>query len=178
MADVASILRNQLGLEDKDIGVGNEKAINQLVAHHSVIFQPKKKLVWVSTAPWQLGKYVCYDLNKVFSESMTSNHEIYDSTKTISTDSFLNTKAYKDYVKFARYRFPFTPRTGMNPDSVVKWNPNSYHAYLLAGDFCFDKKEYQKAIDFYNEGLKKEIATVQEKEHIEKKLKEANEKIH
>jgi len=173
--DVASILRNQLGIEDKDIGLGNEKAINQLVAHHSVIFQPKKKLVWVSTAPWQLGKYVCYDLNKVFSDEMATNHEIYDSTKTISADSFLNTKAFNDYVKFARYRFPFEPRTDMNPDSVVKWNPNLYHAYMLAGDFCFDKKQFQKAIEFYNEGLKKEIATVQEREHMQKNLEKSKE---
>ena len=54
-------------LENTDIGLGNEKAINQLIAHHSIIFEPQKKRVWVSTGPWQLGEFVCYDLDKVFS---------------------------------------------------------------------------------------------------------------
>ena len=35
---MASILRDQSGLKDKNIGYGNEKAINQLLAHHAVIF--------------------------------------------------------------------------------------------------------------------------------------------
>lgn len=58
------ILRNRQGLHNEDIGMGNEKAINQLIAHHSIVFEPKKLLVWVSTSPWQLGEYVAYDLNK------------------------------------------------------------------------------------------------------------------
>ena len=45
------------GLHNADIGMGNEKAINQLIAHHSIVFEPKKLLVWVSTSPWQLGEY-------------------------------------------------------------------------------------------------------------------------
>ena len=47
----AEILRNQKGLHDKDIGMGNEKAINQLIAHHSIIFNPTKLQVWVSSNP-------------------------------------------------------------------------------------------------------------------------------
>ena len=59
-----NILRDRKGLHNADIGMGNEKAINQLIAHHSIVFEPKKLLVWVSTSPWQLGEYVAYDLNK------------------------------------------------------------------------------------------------------------------
>ncbi|MEI7727634.1 MAG: C45 family peptidase, partial [Bacteroidota bacterium] len=63
---VAVILRDQKGLNEANIGMGNEKAMNQLIAHHSIIFMPEKSLVWVSTSPWQIGKYVCYDLFKIF----------------------------------------------------------------------------------------------------------------
>lgn len=36
--------------------------------------------MWVSTAPWQCGKYVAYDLNRIFSDSIDFNHEIYTET--------------------------------------------------------------------------------------------------
>lgn len=175
--DVVSILRNQLGKGNKNIGLGNEKSVNQLVAHHGIVFQPAKKLVWVSTAPWQLGKFVCYNLADVFDEKMTQNKEVYDSSKTIAADTFLLNKHYRDYVKFARYRFPFEPRTDMAPDSLVRWNPDSYHAYMLAGDYYLDKKEYSTAATYYKTGLTKEVATVQEREHMEKNLKRCNEKL-
>ena len=79
----AALLRNQQGLGGKDIGMGNEKLINQLIAHHGIIFQPEKRLVWISTTPWQLGKFVCYDLNKVFQLNLNANQEIYESDKEL-----------------------------------------------------------------------------------------------
>ena len=54
----AKILRDKKGLNDVNIELGNEKAINQLIAHHSIIFKPSKLQVWVSTYPFQLGQYV------------------------------------------------------------------------------------------------------------------------
>lgn len=177
VSTTAATLRNQLGLDDKDIGLGNEKAINQLVAHHGIIFQPEKGLVWISTTPWQLGKFVCYDLNKVFAHIPSGNEEIYEAGLTIPADSFLLTPAYRDYLKFSPYRFPFNPRSGLEPDSIVRWNPESYHAYMLAGDYYFNGKQWASAIPMYEAGLTKEIATVQEKEYMEKNLRTCKENL-
>jgi isopenicillin-N N-acyltransferase-like protein len=175
--NTAAILRNQLGLDDANIGFGNEKAVNQLIAHHGIIFQPEKLKVWVSTAPWQLGKFVCYDLNKVFGEKLTENHEIYEANETIPADSFLLTKQYRNMVKFNKYRFPFNPKDDLQPDSVVSWNPDSYHAYMLAGDYYFDKDEYEKAALMYEKGLTKIVATMQERDHMQKNLAIAKSKM-
>jgi len=60
------ILRNQKGMNNAELGMGNPKAINQLLAHHSIVFQPEKRLLWISTNPFQLGEFVCYDLKEVF----------------------------------------------------------------------------------------------------------------
>lgn len=173
----AAILRDQKGINGKDIGLGNEKAINQLVAHHAVIFQPEKKLMWVSAAPWQLGKFICYDLEKVFVYEAAENQELYEQDLTIPADSFLLTPEYQDYVKFSKYRFPFNPQSDLNPDSVVKWNPNSYHAYMLAADYYFERENWASAIPLYEEGLTKEIATMQERYHMEKNLKKSKERV-
>ena len=62
-----SILRNMKGIDDEDIGYGNEKAINQLLAHHGIVFKPEERKVWVSSNPYQMGEFVGYDLEKVFS---------------------------------------------------------------------------------------------------------------
>jgi hypothetical protein len=173
----AHILRDQLGVNDKDIGLGNEKAINQLVAHHGIIFQPEKKLMWISAGPWQLGKFVCYDLEQAFAYAATKNSEIYVQDRTIPADSFLLTPQYKQYVKFSKFRFPFNPQEDLEPDSLIKWNPNSYHAYMLAADYYFKQKSWSMAIPLYESGLTKEIATVQEREHMEKNLEQCKSRI-
>jgi isopenicillin-N N-acyltransferase like protein len=171
----ASILRNKGGLHDEDIGLGNEKAINQLVAHHGIIFQPEKKLVWVSTSPWQMGAFVCYDLSRVFSEAMGS--VVYDTTRTISADPFLETQKFRDYTKYFKFRFPFQSREGLVPDSMVRWNSDSYHAFMLAGDASKDRREYDKAIDYFSRALQLEIATEQERGYIVEQLNYCKEKL-
>jgi len=177
VSNSVKILRNQLGQGDKDIGLGNEKAINQLVAHHAIVFQPERQLVWISTGPWQLGKFVCYDLKKVFSYKPKDNEEIYERDKEIPADSFLLDPAFREYVKFNKFRFPFNPKTGLEPDSVVKWNPNSYHAYMLAGDYCKAHKQWDKAIKWYEMGLTKEVATEQEREYMKKNVQHCKKRI-
>jgi hypothetical protein len=172
IAATAAILRNQKGLNDQAIGMGNEKTINQLIAHHGIIFQPEKQLVWISTAPFQLGKFVCYDLTKIFTPGLKINQEIYEDKRTIPADSFLISDDYKDAIKFNRYRFPFQSREGLEPDNLVRWNPESYLSYMLAGDYYFDKKEFQKAKPLFEKGLTKEVATFQEREHMEKRLEQ------
>jgi isopenicillin-N N-acyltransferase like protein len=172
-----AILRNQKGLDDREIGMGNEKLVNQLVAHHGIVFQPEKGLVWISSAPWQLGKFVCYDLNKIFELDPQENHEVYDSDKTIAADSFILKKEYDQYVKFSKYRFPFNRRTDLQPDSIVKWNPESYHSFMLAGDFYLDIKEFAKAASMYERGLSKEVATLQEVDHMRKNLERCKEEL-
>ncbi|MBY0424494.1 MAG: C45 family peptidase, partial [Cytophagales bacterium] len=99
---MATLLRDRAGLKNKDIGMGNENSINQLICHHSIIFQPEKLLVWISTSPYQLGKYVCYDLKKVFalSETLSNPVEITEKNLEIGVDSFMFTREFKNYTVF------------------------------------------------------------------------------
>lgn len=173
----ASILRNPYGTQEKDIGVGNEKTINQLIAHHSIIFQPEKRLVWVSTHPWQLGKYVAYDLNTIFALHKTDNREIYDAVLTIPADSAFSSQQLINYEKYFSYRFAFQPHKPIFPDSLIVWNPELYHTYMLAGDHEFEKKQYARAAEFYKIGLTKEIATQQERKYMEDRLTTCNTKL-
>ena len=158
--------------------MGNEKAINQLIAHHSIVFEPQKLLVWVSTSPYQLGQYIAYDLHKVFAlKGMKTNREIADSNLTIAADSFLLTPAYKQFETFRKFKQTILDGGEVNADSLVKVNPQFYNAYVLAGDYLYKHKEFKKALYFYQQALSKEIATQKEKDHINDRIKKLNLKL-
>src|SRR5690606_21926233 len=64
----AEVLRDFLGKGNRNIGMGNEKAVNQFICHHGIIFQPALGKVWVSTSPWNLGEFLCYELDSIFQD--------------------------------------------------------------------------------------------------------------
>ena len=171
--DAAKVLRDQNGLNDRPIGSTNEKGINQLIAHHSIIFKPEDGLVWVSTSPYQLGKYVCYDLAKVFKEApqMLANTEVQDSAKTIPADPFLFSKEYKDFLVFKKLKYYIqyctkSPYDLLVSDAYIKAfaesNPNSYFTYWIIGDYYSKIKNKEEALRYYKKALTKEVATQKE----------------
>ena len=174
----ASILRNQFGLNDQFIGYGNEKAVNQLICHHSIIFEPKKKIVWVSTHPWQLGEYIAYDLNKIFAmKGLQQNHEIADAALTIKSDEFLQTTDYKSFIEFRKIKEKILNKETIDVAKFIKLNPEYYDTYVLAGNYWFDKKRYKIAKKQYQTALTKEVATKYEIENIKEKIEKCNKKL-
>ena len=170
-----NILRNRKGLNNADIGTGNEKAINQLIAHHSIVFEPKKLLVWVSASPWQLGEFVAYDLNKVFAlRGKKDDCEIADSALTIAADTFLLTAEFKKFEDFRKFSSRIGNGDLVNTDSLVNSNPQFYHAYVLAGDYSYRHKNYRQALQYYQVGLTKVIATKKEEAYIITQIKNCN----
>lgn len=172
---VASILRDRKGVNGTDIGVGNEKAINQMIAHHSVIFQPDSLRMWVSTNSWQLGAYICYDLREIFDlNGLDKDTIIMDTTNTIQADSFLLTAEYADFLKFRQNKMSLLVGGSVDTAEVVNSNPKYYDAYRIAGDYCYQRKWYADAVKYYKEALKLEIATVEEHNAIKEKVELCN----
>lgn len=170
-AKAATILRDQGGLGGRNIGNGNEKAVNQLICHHSVIFQPAKRIIWLAAAPWQLGKYVAYDLNKVFAmKDLQTDHELVE-TDSIAAAPFLHSAGYVDFVAFralaARVK---NHEPAADPLELIRLNPEYYHAYVLAGDALFHDQKFGEAERVYKLGLTKEIASKAEETHIRQQL--------
>jgi len=175
----AEILRNRNGLKNKDIGMGNEKSINQLIAHHSVIFKPSQKLVWVSANPYQLGKYIAYDFNRVFENEKKTDTMITIPGLHLPADTFLLSPAYQKYLQYNKYKhlLLFMLRNisyASIRDKVftdfISTNPENYLPYMLAGEYFQKKKDYSKAAFYYKQALTKEIATNTEKNNILKNI--------
>jgi isopenicillin-N N-acyltransferase-like protein len=173
----ASILRNTLGLNDKFIGYGNPKSINQLLAHHGILFKPAARRLWVSANPYQLGEFVEYDLSKVF-----SRETLFQGTDAaIAPDPFLSTKEYQDFEAFKKIRNNLTAHllaghpldmSEQEADAFVALNPESYQPYLLLGDFYKKKEDYPKATRYYGFALSKELPSRKDEINIRKKLAE------
>lgn len=181
---MAAILRDKSGLKGKEIGFGNEKALNQLLAHHAVIFSPEKRLVWVSANPYQLGEFVCYDLNEIFSENRLKNGVFAKAEFNIAKDSFLDSEAFKNYEKYkvlnAEIQKSIDNHVVLSDEFVVDYqslNSDFWWVYYLVGKYYFEQKNYSKAKIEFEKALTKEITTVPDRENVEKYLKKTERKL-
>lgn len=186
--DIAKILRDQSGINNSDIGMGNEKAINQLIAHHSVIFDPTRRLVWVSTSPWQLGPYVCYDIYKIFHNfaGLRQKIEITEPDKIIPADPFLYSEKYLQFLESRKIRKQMINiiRSGekvLLPGSLIlefiSTNPAFFEVYSLAGDYYRSRNLPDSAIVYYRLALGKEIPRQRDKVKIIENLSDCIIKI-
>ncbi len=173
-----AIMRDTRGKGDSDIGLGNEKALNQLIAFHTVIFEPTKLRLWTSTAPWQLGKFVCYDLSKVFSGELGNKASYALEELTIAADDV----AMRDiYPRITRYRElcdilrqHTKERQHMDGELLREFeaiNSNLYLTHELLGDYMSAMGDKAKATTYWRRALELEIPHVHERGRIERKIK-------
>lgn len=180
------ILRNTDGLKGEKIGYGNEKAVNQLLAHHGIVFKPSELKVWVSSNPYQLGEFVCYDLNEVFNKFGNKNHEapIKQTDLSIAKSSFLNSEAYKNYEKHRVLRREILDKI-KNKEKIkeqtlhafIRLNPDFWEVYYLVGKYYYQNKQYKQAKETLEICLTKEITTIPDRKNVEKKLKKTLRKM-
>jgi len=173
----AEILRDKKGLNNTFIGYGNPKSINQLIAHHGIIFEPQKMRMWVSTSPFQLGKFVCYDLRTIFGTDQLSYETIITiDSLLIPADDFLSSNNFRNFEKWKDIKqqlfedyflgkpFKLDSKT---QTEFIQYNPESYLTYLSLAEYYRSKNNYKKAIEFLDTALTKEQASIKEQTSIE-----------
>ncbi|SFN72427.1 Acyl-coenzyme A:6-aminopenicillanic acid acyl-transferase [Capnocytophaga haemolytica] len=182
---MAAILRNTEGLEGKAIGYGNEKALNQLLAHHAVIFKPEQRKVWVSSSPYQLGEFVMYDLKEVFKDSVGSPYHAYrQSEENIAADAFKDSEAFAAYEAYRSLEQQVEASLRNDKpvdkslwDRLITLNHNYWKAYYLAGRAAYQQRAYAEALSYFKQALGKEIPYVSEQRKIEVYIKKCKKKI-
>jgi len=182
---MAAILRDKSGLKGEKIGYGNEKAINQLLAHHAVIFSPEKRLVWVSSNPYQLGEFVCYDLNEIFSGKQAEESLQAKTALNIARDPFADSEEYHHYEMSkklgAEVNNAIDHKDIVLTDDFIPYyqsmNPDFWLVYYQAGRYYFGINEFEKAKTEFEKALTKEITTVPDKQNVEKYLKKTLKKL-
>jgi hypothetical protein len=188
ISDAAFILRDRAGLDGRNIGMGNEKAMNQLIAHHSVIFEPARRLVWVSTSPWQLGAYKCFDLNKIFHNFAALNQgvDIEFKVKEIPPDIFLKSPDYEAFCEYKSMRRIIQeniknkcllPGERSFISAFIHTNPEYFESYYLVGEYFFRMNKLALARTYFYRGLKCEVPRWQEKMQMIRRIAECNSEL-
>lgn len=182
--NMAQILRDREGLQDLKMGYGNEKALNHLLAHHSIIFKPEQRMVWVSSNPYQLGEFVAYDLNKIFSKNAV-NFVVSGTDKlNIPKDHFLKTEAYENFEKY-RILDKIVDKK-INENGKIEFgfvkeyqslNPDLWSVYYKIGKYYYQKGWYKAAELEFKKATTKEITTLPDKHRIDDYLKKVKRKI-
>ena len=181
--DVAELLRDQKGMSDENIGITNEKAVNQLVCHHAIIFNPKDRIVWVSEFPYQIGAFKAYNLNTIFSDtfSLKSLRNISDSNLRIAEDKFLYSDDYKKFRKYKETTKLIMDIVNNKTENSIseaiinaylQLNPNYYYTYFAVAKYYNTIGEKQKAIDNFKLALNYEFPRKVDKEQVEEALAE------
>nr|WP_295930188.1 C45 family peptidase [uncultured Dyadobacter sp.] len=175
----AGILRDQKGVDDKFIGYGNSKLLNQLIAHHGIVFKPAKKEFWISAPPYQLGEFVGYDLNRIFAQK--GDFQSFDSLE-IDRDPFLGSADYKKFEAFKSVKQKITKYvmldaplslTPQDEQAFVANNAQSYLPYFFLGQYHQKKGDSNKAIGYYQQALKHEVSSLNEEKMIRERIAES-----
>jgi hypothetical protein len=170
----ARILRNKNGISDEELGLGNEMSINQYISHHSVIFKPVQRVVWVSTAPWQLGKMVKYDLNELFN---LSANNIKDDFKDIPADSVQINEfepKVRDFRKMSKLLSQKTSEKISADEefvsSYIMINPYFFQTYTNLGENFLSSGDYSSASAMFSKALEMKLPSEETRRYIINKL--------
>ena len=181
---VVDILRNREGLDEDTIGYGNEKALNQMLAHHGIVFQPEDLLVWVSSSPYQMGEFIAYDLKEIFKNGNSERASLARTKLNIAKDPFLETEAYQNYERYRSLRDEIqkaiSKETRLEQNLLSAFtalNPNFWEAHYLVGKYNLKKGYDTLALKAFLEAETKEITTLPDREMIEEHIKKLRRRL-
>jgi len=182
--DAAKLLRDTKGKGGKDIGLGNEKAINQLIAHHSVIFKPEKGQIWISQH-WGMDPYICYNLDSIFAMNGYPLDHVYEEEFIVGrdTNTFSRPEAFWLYeesrMMMAEIRMAIKNEYKIDDEELfiedfTEGNPEFYLVYSTLGNYFQMLEQYDEALKYYKLALTKEVASATERNDIKERIQECS----
>lgn len=164
VSNTLTYLRDQNGLQDQKLGMGNPMAINQLLAHHSVIFEPIQGIAYISSYPFQENTYQAYSIQSI--REMADYKGIISpqiDSMQLEADPFFKSEGFKDFQKYKSLKAQFVAKYEAllsNADWETIWtqsNPDYYEPYYLIGKYWYQEGEKEKAMKFLQIAQTKEI---------------------
>ncbi len=160
---VVDILRDHNGKSDKLIGIGNEMAVNQLICHHSVVFHPSTKRMWVSQYPYQENAFLAYDLNVVFSDTFNiQKHQVDNKELKIEPSLFYQSCgvdslwAYRNRLENIKHLSESEDNKGLTQaylEETINLNPYLFYGYYIVGNYYLSIHNHQQATIYFKKAL-------------------------
>lgn len=172
---LASILRDPYGKNDEQIGWGNEMAVNQFIAHHGIIFKPEQKQVWISTHPYQMGKMIMYDLNKVFSDTVNYKNQVFEIEQSIPQDTLATSVEFANLMESRFIIWQYTSDSTVLDETreieeLIEMNPDYYYNWFIAAKAYLSLGDIVQAKQCSEKSLECEIPRKVDREQIEELL--------
>lgn len=165
------VLRNRYGIDDADVGIGNEMTLNQSICHHSVVFEPSRALMWVSTEPWQSGGFICYDLKGFFngtSKPVRNKNLDVDADTSFIINDLPKLLSYRESISIVKSAIS---NSTVLDDSFIEsfnsTNPNHYYTHRIMGDYFLKMNQRLKAINSYKRAVSCQIPYNSERKEID-----------
>lgn len=92
-ARAVAILRDRRGVGEKDLGLGNRNALENLSTSQSVVIDATAMVMWVAEGPSALGRYQAIDLGRSLRRSEGPPAPLDD----LPADPLLYSEEYRDY---------------------------------------------------------------------------------
>lgn len=179
---IVELLRHQGGLPGDTLGMGNPMAINQLIAHHGVVFQPEKRMVWVSSGPFQLGAFAAYDLNAIFGDvAPNPGQPLSVDSLLIPEDEFLHTAEWQQFQIYRNWlsamrsalKNKTMPFSTEEIEKHIALNPHYYLGYQLAGEYLLKMGEKEHAAQLIAHALTLKIPYNDDRDKLREMLQTA-----
>ncbi len=182
--NAVKVLRDHKGIDGRDIGIGNEKSINQFLGHHSVVFRPDSLQMWVSTSPWQAGEFVCYDLRYIFSDEVDFSKEICTEQKNIEADSLMVNVDAMRKIRFDAVSQKITSLLNDNRPApkilqceMLRINPNLYRTHMILADCLLAEGDNAGALSELETALRCVLPTESVRKDIVEKIEEISAEV-
>lgn len=169
VSKVIEFLRDQSDINGDTLGMGNPRAVNQLIAHHSVVIAPESREFYISTSDFQLGKFIGYDLSEIFK---TKKIVVSD---TILESEFIYSSNYAKFKEFSRIKKEITSYllfdiqislSEQDCNYFISQNSESYVTYELLGKYFMKKGDLAVASKFFAVALTKKVASINDENEI------------
>ncbi len=94
---IVGVLRDRRGVSGAALDLGDRRALDALIATHSVVMDATARVLWVSEGPHLVGRYLRFDVGRLLAPDASPRAD--DPVETIPADPLLTSGAYDAWVR-------------------------------------------------------------------------------